>query len=118
MELDGMVNEIARDHGRLPFGFNYDRTMTWGMSWRLNETNTFTDFRRSFDRLRQAGVQHRLHGVGEDPPLHLQELVFRSRCKRAEEGEIFFIHEIRRLRKRRHPFAISEPRVPPDMIQM
>src|SRR4029450_7136315 len=99
MELYGMVNEISVDHGRLPFGFDDDGTMPWSMPWCRNEANAFTYFRRGFDRFRQAGVQHRLYRVGEDAPLHLQELILLSLGKRAEERQILFIHEIRRLGK-------------------
>src|SRR5262249_25602365 len=118
MKLDGMVNEITSDQGLFPSRLNKDGAMARSMAWSWNEPHAFADLRGSFHRFRQAGVKHGLHGVRENAPLHLHEIVFFVFVNGAVECDFFLFHEIRRLGKRGNPLAINESRIPADMIKM
>lgn len=89
MELNRVVNEIARNHCRFAFGLNDDRTVSRGVARRINEPHAFTHLRRPVDGFRQTSIKHGLYRVLEYASLHLREIFFRVRINVAVKREFF-----------------------------
>ena len=111
--LNGRVDHIAGDQRVMPGTADQHGVMVDGVAGGRNELNLLGKRKIAFHDLRTLGLDDRQHGVG-DPGHGCRILLLLLRPVR----ELALRHHVFRLRERRHPASVLEPRVPADMIPM
>ena len=118
-ELARVVRHVASDEGLLALGADANAHMARRVAMRGHEIHFLAEAVRGFDELRQAGVEDRLHGIGEHQLLDPVPTE-RRRHAFAPLPEVIFrpVEEIAGVREGRPPLAIDQHGVPPDVIDM